>query len=378
MNIIFEFLDSEPIHNVITNLNYRLDKTVFFGYADDIEKHREELTRFLLKYCGGQTIEFVQVKRNNLKKIIAVIRETVEKERADGNTVFFDVTGGGEMPLVAFGYLAAEMGLPMHVFNMEEGRVKEQNEGAEIEISEVVPPRHVEFDIEAQIELMGGTINKNERKSNKLLNDEKSVETAKQLIEVFERNAKQWTNLSKNFNKVMKYNGEDLLSFDETVVSAWQRRQLSRLLYALEEKGLIRKEEDRNGKSRYRLLNAFVYKNLIEEGALLELATCLKLKEKYKYVQAGVNVDWNGDTYESNNVENEVDVIALDGYRPIIVSCKAGRGIGKETLYELDAVADRFGGKYAKKVLVTIHPLNPTTEKRAKEMGIEVDTLTAD
>ena len=63
MNVNFEFLDSEPIHNVITNLNYRLDKTVFFGSFDDIEKYREHLTRFLQKNCGVQVVEFVPIKR---------------------------------------------------------------------------------------------------------------------------------------------------------------------------------------------------------------------------------------------------------------------------------------------------------------------------
>lgn len=41
-------------------------------------------------------------------------------------------------------------------------------------------------------------------------------------------------------------------------------------------------------------------------------------------------------------------------------------------LYELETVASRFGGKYAKKVLVTANELGDAYMERAKEMGIEV------
>ncbi len=41
-------------------------------------------------------------------------------------------------------------------------------------------------------------------------------------------------------------------------------------------------------------------------------------------------------------------------------------------LYELDAVARRFGGKYAKKVLVSAQDLADVYLERADEMGIEV------
>ena len=42
-------------------------------------------------------------------------------------------------------------------------------------------------------------------------------------------------------------------------------------------------------------------------------------------------------------------------------------------LYELETVANRFGGKYAKKKLVTSRPLVDVYLKRAEEMGIEVE-----
>ena len=43
-----------------------------------------------------------------------------------------------------------------------------------------------------------------------------------------------------------------------------------------------------------------------------------------------------------------------------------------DALYELQTVADRFGDKYSKKVLVTARPLGVVYMERAEEMGIEV------
>ena len=58
-----------------------------------------------------------------------------------------------------------------------------------------------------------------------------------------------------------------------------------------------------------------------------------------------------------------------------MISCKSGKMGGQQVLhalYELETVASRFGGKYAKKVLVTANELGDAYMERAKEMGIEV------
>ena len=41
-------------------------------------------------------------------------------------------------------------------------------------------------------------------------------------------------------------------------------------------------------------------------------------------------------------------------------------------LYELDTVANRFGGRYCKRVLVTAQPFSGVYMERAREMNIEV------
>ena len=52
MIVNIEFLDNEPIENVISSLHFKIDKTIFFGFADVIEEKKEVTKNFLKKYCG--------------------------------------------------------------------------------------------------------------------------------------------------------------------------------------------------------------------------------------------------------------------------------------------------------------------------------------
>mgnify|MGYP003296712953 CR=1 FL=1 len=65
----------------------------------------------------------------------------------------------------------------------------------------------------------------------------------------------------------------------------------------------------------------------------------------------------------------------LKGNVPTFMSCKSGKMDSKQVLhalYELDTIAKRFGGIYAKKVLVTTRSFSDVYMERAAEMEIEV------
>nr|MCR4841799.1 DUF1887 family protein [Eubacterium sp.] len=88
-------------------------------------------------------------------------------------------------------------------------------------------------------------------------------------------------------------------------------------------------------------------------------------------------LDWDGCIHpgSGDDVINEIDVLSLAGNVVTFTSCKSGKLNGQSALhplYELEAVAKRFGGRYARKRLVLIHPLGDVYVERAREMGIEV------
>jgi len=52
MVVVFEFLSREPIENVITAMNFQVDRLVFFGNHEDIISQKEKTENFLRKYCA--------------------------------------------------------------------------------------------------------------------------------------------------------------------------------------------------------------------------------------------------------------------------------------------------------------------------------------
>lgn len=83
----------------------------------------------------------------------------------------------------------------------------------------------------------------------------------------------------------------------------------------------------------------------------------------------------NGNNLKTPAKLNEIDVLTLTGNIPTFISCKSGRMDGYQALhvlYELETVTRKFGGRYARKVLVLCSSLNEVYHSRADEMGIEV------
>jgi hypothetical protein len=61
---------------------------------------------------------------------------------------------------------------------------------------------------------------------------------------------------------------------------------------------------------------------------------------------------------------------------PVFVSCKNGY-FDSEELFKLKSVAEKFGGKYSKKILITSNTnYADILNKRATEMGISILTFT--
>ena len=50
MVVVFEFLSEEPIENLITCMNFKVDKLVLFGNYDRVISQKEKTECFLKKY----------------------------------------------------------------------------------------------------------------------------------------------------------------------------------------------------------------------------------------------------------------------------------------------------------------------------------------
>ena len=70
---------------------------------------------------------------------------------------------------------------------------------------------------------------------------------------------------------------------------------------------------------------------------------------------------------------NEIDVVLMSGMQPIFISCKTGKTVGKEELYEISSLAEHF---HAKAVLAVTKNLDNESKSllllRAKQMGVSL------
>ena len=349
MTVNFDFLDNEPIENVITSLNFQIDKTVYFGYADSIRKYGETLESFLKKYCGGQETEFIPVPKGKLKETLAIMREAVLAEKNRGNEVFFDITGGEAVPLVAFGILSTETDTPMHIFNINSNKLLEQEDGADLEISRAVPRRKTEFTVEMLVELRGGAVRTTAMKSYKDP-DQNDTGTEEAVLSLFKKHNAEWSKLIFAMHTCLEEfgNGAYRIDFDKAACHyhpAFVKR-FRDFMHELRDCGMIKPVSEGGDDGWFRF--------------------------------SGVVIDWDGAVDAGYDVVNEIDVIALDGFVPVIVSCKCGNQANKDAIYELETVARRFGGKYARKMLVSVKNMTPVDKERAAEMDIDIRILNED
>lgn len=101
MIINVEFLCDEPVENIITSLNFKIDKTIFFGTAEMIEKWKIPTKRFLKNQCGVKDVSFCLLPQDDLNEIVNRMRKVLLKEELKANKIFFDVTGGEGLTLIA-------------------------------------------------------------------------------------------------------------------------------------------------------------------------------------------------------------------------------------------------------------------------------------
>ena len=73
-----------------------------------IEEYKEQTMRFLKKRCGVKEVVFRKVSKYNLSEVVDIMKETIDMEMEQGNQLYFDVTGGESLVLVAFGMLSKE------------------------------------------------------------------------------------------------------------------------------------------------------------------------------------------------------------------------------------------------------------------------------
>ena len=383
MIVNIEFFDEEPIENVITNLNFEVDKTIFFGYEEVMAPHKKTVTSFLKKVCGVKDVEFYSVDPFDLMEIMKAIANVVRKEQAQGNMVYFDLTGGENLLLVAFGILSQEFSAPMFTFDIRTNELIEFCCSGN-SIGGVAKRRPILLNLDQFVALYNGTINYRQKKLFKemSLDGASDIENMWKLSRTF---GDKWVHYS---SILRKYPPDASLMVEEekekfqTEFRKHQRagniKDFHKFMHACSHLGFVKLyAAGRNG-YKFRYKNSSIKQLFWDSGSILEMYTFLMetRRDGITDCRVGVHIDWDGVVHNdgSRDVLNEIDVMSIEKNRPTFISCKIG-SVDQMALYELETVANRFGGKYARKVLATAQPLSPAHMQRAVEMGIEVRVM---
>ncbi len=383
MIVNIEFLDDEPIENVITSLHFKIDKTIFFGFADVIERKKEITKNFLKKYCGVRDVSFVCLPEYQLDSILATMKKVIEQEKNRKNDVFFEVTGGESLILVAFGMLAEKFHAPMHSFEIETQKLVELNKENVTPISEVAHKQNVKLDLDSFIEMQGGKINHRLHKGAKNLEDPEFERQIDALWKISSKYGEKWNFFADFLRRCcgpdaglhVNVTGKQVLAAYRKVNRFQSIRELGKILSECATAGAFEKFVHTKDQLSFRYKNEKIKDILWDAGSILEMHTFMEERKIADDCMVGVHLDWDGVIYNHSlkDTLNEIDVLSLKGVVPTFISCKNG-SVNQMALYELKTVADKFGGKYAKKVIAAPQGLNDTHSLRAKEMDIEIRT----
>jgi len=386
---IVESFEKAPIENMISVLAARPEKVIFLGDAAQmrgpIQKYREILNRKEIK----TEVVLKGIQKNNLNNILTVLTNLVEDEEE----LIFDVTGGEDLVLLAFGMIYErykdKKRIEMQRFNINSGKVIDCDYDNEVSFEDTFC-----MGIDELIALYGGVVVPEEEAPM----IDNPLEIVDKVWNLARRNGTKWNKVHSYLKELERKadTSEELLEVRMEFadikydIGEFQKkyREVISLLEEFYRTGLVEGLSIVEDSVHYNYKNAFVKRCLANSGDALEmkcyceaLVLTDKGKQYFNDCCVGVTIDWDGVIHSKDenwkDTTNEIDVILMRGLIPTFVSCKNGK-IGEEELYKLNTVAEKFGGKYAKKMLIATklerdnYVAKMAYMRRAEDMGIKI------
>ena len=383
MNINLEVFDKEILENIITCLNFKMDKVIFFGQADTMTEELKARTEAALqKHCYVDRVVFEEVSMKDIDRVHEKIASVVLREEQAGGKCYFDLTGGVDMVLVAMGMYSATHNIPMHRYEIPDRELKILNTDAD-HIDRCVEHRQVDLTIDDLVKFQGGVVDYTMQKRFKDgLTEPAFRNDVEALWGVANCDMRLWNSFSSVL-KATKTTVEDSLaewlSWEKVAKSAAKSPlqdadAFLSFLTRLQTAGCIEKLKIHEDWISFRYMSSQIRSCLLDAGSVLELHTYFDRLDSGLYTDCkiGTHLKWGINAADDGYiVNNEIDVLCLRGYEMTFISCKAGDP-DQMALYELDTVASRFGGKYARRELVTAGNVEYHHAQRAEEMAITV------
>ena len=352
-----EFFDRTSVRNICSCLADCPDKVIFVGDNKKLMKKYIGIYRELF-LKRGKDIDFSCrcVTRNDIDNVISVLSEIVEEN--DG--IVFDLDGGEDIFLMAVGMIYEryfDRNIKLQRVNIQSNTLclgtKEQKHIPGLSI-----PEHIRI-YDGNV-IFDDVIHEGTHRWDYTEDFKDDID---RMWDICRRDSALWNREIKDLQVMEKSRmpSKDRL-FTMINRSALEKNLEVRIMKDLVKSGLILDYKETDTYISYRYKNAQVKRCLTKAGQVLEMKIYSVAKSVldtkgnavYDDVMNGVCIDWDGEDLANGDgivVENEIDVMMTKGVVPVFISCKNGQ-VDVDELYKLNTVAQRFGGDYAKKVLV--------------------------
>lgn len=398
MDTFVEFFSDEALENVMVLLKYKPGRIIYLGHKHMmITKKIESLARFAKVKSPDTALEFIEVPRDDLDELIRVLNNIIEKYP----DACFEMTGGGEMILMAFGYVSA--GKNLNTLRIDPYTSVEVNfkSGAK-------PTRRydaINMSVADNMLLHGGALTKLTGNFSTWNFTDEFRQDIKTIWKIARSLKHKWNSYCAVIEECIKNNPPDesgLYTLPKTSLKG-----SAELFYRLRDAGMLRGFDSGAKTIKFRFKNDMIRSIVTKTGNILELHVYEVATRSVTFNDAIISavIDWDSEVkrrnadgtvsrisladsseilssspgleYQTYDTINEIDVILMKGVIPTFISCKSGKA-GSNALHELQTITRRFGGNYAKKALVMAAPADKAGssesffKQRAKDMHIWV------
>ena len=372
MKTLIELYDERPIENVLASEVFRPERTVFLCPADIAhDKVVQDKLRLYFQHRSLNTeLIFLESSLYNSGKIEKQLRHVLDTYP----DCVLDITGGTDAALYAAGQFGCKTDIPVFTYSRRRNRFFDIHNAPFADDFECT----VQHKVEDCFMMAGGAL-RGGRVDNDILSD--YMDIIDPFFRLYMRHRRDWTHIVGYIQRASQTDRELPPTLHVDAPYTVKGEHGSRLdapekaLLDLEKLGFIKHVSISADGVTFDFKDFQIRTWLRDIGSVLELYVykCCLDADIFNDVRTSAVVDWEGD-HRSDNVTNEIDVMAMRGIIPVFISCKTC-DISTEALNELAILRDRFGGEAARAAIVSAQPCRSITRHRAAELRIDVIEL---
>ena len=367
MRTLIELYDTSPIRNVLATVMFRPQEMILIcppEVAEDPNQKRSLRDFFAYLNCPVK-LTLIPVTLLDAGKTERVLREVLESHQ----DCAIDISGGTDAALFAAGVASGDT--PVFTYSVRKDTFFEIKNAPFARSL----PNTVHLDVRSCLMMAGGTLLPGREDNAGLAEMSDRID---RLFRVYSTFRPQWNRQISYIQKISSAEPGVLEAGGQLREKAGNKNVDAdgEFFGALEEAGLILNLQYTDESVSSRFPDERVRFWLRDVGAVLELQVFRACRAAgcFDDVVLSAVVNWQSGKINRDSVTNEIDVMAVQGIQPVFISCKTSE-VHTDALNELAILRDRFGGKFARAILVTSGVTGKTREpvrRRADKLGIEL------